>query len=395
MNGMKRNVLLLALAQALLISATSLQISVAALVGQTLGGPALATIPLGLMYLGSMLTTFPASFYMRHVGRRIGFMTSSTIGIASATLATYAIAGNSFALFCSASLLIGVFNGFGQYYRFAAADTATAAFRSRAIAYVLAGGVLAAFIGPNLAALTRLSAGIPFAGSYAALIGLYGLSLLISTLLRIPKPGVQELAGPSRPLAAIARQPAYIVAVLGAMIGYGVMNLVMTATPLAMHDYHHSFTATAHVIQWHVLAMFVPSFFTGHLIRRIGVLNVMLLGALILFACVTVNFTGTSVPHFTAALILLGTGWNFLYIGGTTLLTETYRPAEKAKAQAGNDFLVFSTVTCTALGAGALHRYFGWSGINASVLPLILATLIATLWLRLKTGTAAPVQALD
>lgn len=392
MNDMKRNVLLLALCQALLISATSLQVSAAALVGQHLGGAALATIPLGLLFLGNMLTMFPASFYMKRFGRRVGFMTGTLLGLAGAGLATHAILVGSFSLFCLSGLLLGAFNGFGQFYRFAAADIATPDFRSRAIAYVLAGGVLAALIGPNLAALTRDSLGAAFAGSYAALLGVFGLSLLVSALLTIPRPDRREQSGPTRPLGVIARQPAYRVAVLGAMVGYGVMNLVMTATPLAMDGHRHPFASTAFVIQWHVLAMFTPSFFTGQLIRRLGVLNVMLAGGLLLVGCVAVNLAGTDIVHFTTALVLLGLGWNFLYIGATTLLTETYEPAEKAKAQAFNDFLVFTTVTGTALSAGTIHRYLGWGALNVAVLPLIALTLLATLWLRQRNRATVPAQ---
>ncbi len=390
MNSMKRNVLLLALCQALLTTSISLQISVAALVGQAMAGAALATIPLGLLFLGNMLTTFPASFYMRRFGRRVGFMTGAVLGIAGAALATHAVLNGSFTLFCLGSLVLGSFNGFGQFYRFAAADAATSDYRGRAISYVLAGGVLAAFLGPNLATLTRHGLGVPFAGSYAALIGVMLLALSIAALLTIPRPGINEQQGASRPLGEIARQPAYLVAVLGALIGYGVMNLVMTATPLAMDGHRHPFEATAFVIQWHVFAMFAPSFFTGHLIRWLGVLNVMLLGGLILLGCVVINLAGVGVGHFTAALVLLGLGWNFLYIGGTTLLTETYQPAEKAKAQALNDFLVFTMVACTAFGAGTVHGFLGWSGLNLGVLPLIVLTLAATLWLRVR---AVPVPA--
>lgn len=386
---MQRNVILLALCQALLTTAMSLQISISALVGYAMGGAALATIPLGALFLGHMLTTFPASFFMRHVGRRHGFMVGALLGMVGAVLAVYAVSQQHFVLFCTAHLLLGGFNGFGQFYRFAAADVSSAAFRSRAISYVLAGGVLAAVIGPNLAVWTRSSFSIDFLGGYAALLGVFSLSLLISSLLSIPRPSVQEVTGSTRPLAQLARQPLFMVAVLGAMVGYGVMNLLMTATPLAMHGHHHSFDATAMVIQWHVLAMFAPSFFTGQLINRWGVLSIMLIGALMLLGTVVVNLSGSSVAHFTGALILLGVGWNFLYIGGTTLLTESYWPAEKAKTQALNDFLVFTTVTCTALSVGALHGWLGWQAINIAVVPMIMLTVMATLWLQWRQRLTA------
>ena len=383
MTAMKRNVFLLAFSQAVLMTGTSLMITTSALVGMQLApSAALATVPLGVQFLAMMFSTFPASFLMKRVGRRLGFMFSAVLGFFGAGICTYAIFSSSFMLFAVGSFLLGVFNGFGQFYRFAAADVATAEYRSRAISWVLAGGVIAAFIGPNLARFTRDSLSIPFAGSYAALLGVYILSLLIAALLSIPKPSAEERHGAARSLISIASQPSYFVAVISAIVGYGVMNLVMTATPLAMEAYQHPFADTAFVIQWHILGMFVPSFFTGHLIRRFGVLNIMLIGAVLLICCVGVNFSGVGVMHFWTGLVLLGIGWNFLFIGATTLLTETYTPAEKAKAQAMNDFLVFGTVTVTAFSSGALHSAFGWQVVNLGVIPLIVIALIATMWLR-------------
>ena len=383
MTAMKRNVFLLAFSQAVLMTGTSLMITTSALVGMQLApSAALATVPLGVQFLAMMFSTFPASFLMKRVGRRLGFMFSAVLGFCGAGICTYAIFSSSFMLFALGSFFLGVFNGFGQFYRFAAADVATAEYRSRAISWVLAGGVIAAFIGPNLARFTRDSLSIPFAGSYAALLGVYILSLLIAALLSIPKPSDEERHGEARSLISIASQPSYFVAVISAIVGYGVMNLVMTATPLAMEAYQHPFADTAFVIQWHILGMFIPSFFTGHLIKRFGVLNIMLIGAALLICCVGVNFSGVGVMHFWTGLVLLGIGWNFLFIGATTLLTETYTPAEKAKAQAMNDFLVFGTVTFTAFSSGALHNAFGWQVVNLGVIPLIVIALIATMWLR-------------
>ena len=389
MNSMRRNVVLLALCQAMMITATSLILSSAALVGQQLGGITLATVPLGLMFVGNMSMMFPVSMLMKHHGRRAGFILGALLALLGASLCTWGVLQGNFVLFSLGALAIGMFNGTGQFFRFAAADTASADYRSRAISWVLAGGVLAAFLGPNLATFTRTSFDIEFAGSYAALIGVYLIALTLITALRIPTPSLEERRSGGRPLSEIARQPKFIIAVLGATVGYGVMNLVMTATPLAMHTYAHSFGSTALVIQWHVLGMFVPSFFTGHLIRYCGVLTIMLLGGLTLLACVAVNLLGVGIVHFTAALILLGLGWNFLYIGASTLLTETYQPTEKAKTQALHDFVVFSTVTVTAFSAGAIQGYLGWQVINVGVLPLIALTLIATSWLRLQDRRAA------
>jgi MFS family permease len=359
-----------------------MMIITSALVGQQLADPTLATIPLGLQFLGMMSSTFPASMLMKRSGRRLGFLIGAAIGIAGACLSTYAIFAGSFVLFNMGSLLLGIFNGFGQFYRFAAADVATADYRSRAISLVLAGGVVAAFIGPNLARLTRDSMPVTFAGSYAAIIVIHLLALSMIATLHIARPSAEERREQGRPLLEVALQPVYIVAVLSGMIGYGVMNLVMTATPLAMDFYQHPFSDTAFVIQWHILGMFVPSFFTGHLIKRFGVLNIMSLGGIVLIGCVLANFAGTGVWHFWLALLLLGIGWNFLFIGATNLITETYRPAEKAKAQALNDFLVFGTVTATAFTSGTLQHLFGWRIVNAGVIPLIVLVLLTTLWLR-------------
>jgi predicted MFS family arabinose efflux permease len=381
----QRNVALLSLSQATLITGTSLLLASSAIVGLALAGhKLLATLPLALLYLAQMATTIPASLYMARVGRRLGFMTSSMFGLAGAAVATGAVFKGEFSIFCIGTTLIGVFNGFGQYYRFTAAEVAADDYRSRAISYVLAGGIIAAFAGPNLANWSRHLLPENFAGSYASLIGLYLLAFGLAFFLRIPKPAAVSMSQGRRPLSVIARQPAYLVAVASAMVGYGVMNFIMIATPLAMQGYAYAFSDTAFVIQWHVFGMFVPSFFTGHLIRRFGISNIMLTGVLLLGLCVWINFTGTTVAHFWGALILLGLGWNFLFVGATTLLTETYTPVEKAKAQALNDFLVFGTVTLTSFSSGAVQQALGWQSINMAVIPFLVLVVIANLWLRTK-----------
>ena len=277
-----------------------------------------------------------------------------------------------------------MFNGFGQYYRFAAAEVCSEEYRSRSISYVLAGGVLAAFIGPNLANWSRQALSVEFAGCFTSLIALYFLSLCMAALLRIQRPAHVTSERGGRPLIEIARQRAYIVAVVSAMVGYGSMNFIMIATPLAMQHHAHPFSDTAFVIQWHVFGMFVPSFFTGHLIRRFGTANVMLAGILLVGLCIGMNFAGTSVFHFWAALLLLGLGWNFLFLGATTLVTETYEVNEKSKAQALNDFLVFGTVSVTSFSSGAIQHALGWQTINMGVIPFLVIVLIANIWLRRK-----------
>lgn len=389
MNPFYPNVPLLAVAQSLMMSSNSLIVASAALVGAMLAEEkSLATLPLAAQFIAIMLTTIPASLLMDGIGRKAAFMLATFIGMAAGAVATWAILSQSFWLFVCATTLVGVFNGFGNYYRFAAADAVDPPLKSRAISWVMAGGVIAAFIGPNLASHTReLIDGALFAGSYAALMLIYLLSLATAALLDLPHrfhtAREHEIAG-QRPLLEIMRQPKFVVAVICAMFGYGVMSLVMTATPLAMNHHHHHFDDTAFVIQWHVLAMFAPSFFTGDLIRRFGVNRIMATGALLGLACVALNLAGTSVAHFWWALVALGISWNFLFIGGTTLLTETYAQAERAKVQAANDFIVFTTVALASLSAGYLQHSFGWQAVNWGVVPLLMLILASIAWLRLN-----------
>ncbi len=396
MSAMKRNVWLLAACQALMNSGNSLLIATSALVGFRLApDKSFATLPLALQYFTSMLTTIPASFLMQAIGRRGGFVVGTLLGLAGAGLAAAGIVAGNFLYFCLAAALIGAFNGFGMYYRFAAADTATPDYKSRAISYVVAGGVVAAVVGPNLAHWTRdWLSGIEFAGSYLSLLGLYGLTLAILLFVHIP-PAVAPAHADGRPLAEIARQPAFLVALAGGALGYGVMSLVMTATPLAMHQHAHAFADTAFVIEWHLIGMFAPSFFTGHLIRRFGTLNVMLAGALLNVGSVVAGLAGTAVAHFWVTLTLLGVGWNFLFVGATALLTETYTEVEKTRAEALNNFAVFTVIAVSSLSAGALQNHFGWRTVNVGVLPLIAVIAGALLWLRARRAATVPVSPVE
>jgi MFS family permease len=390
---MKRNVLLLSLSQALLMTCNSLLLASSALLGFALAGEeSLATLPFALLMLTQMVATMPASLFMGKVGRRVGFMVSALFGLAGAVVTTVGILRGGFGLYCSGSALIGVFNGFGQYYRFAAAEVASEEYRSRAISYVLAGGVIAAFAGPFLANWSRLALPQEFAGSYVILIVLYLFSFGIAALLGIPPPTTVHRAYCGRPLLDIARQRAYLVAVASAMIAYGTMIFIMIATPLSMQHYAHPFGETTFVIQWHLFGMFAPSFFTGHLIRRFGLANVMLTGILLLGFCIGLNVAGNSVGHFWGALLSLGVGWNFLFIGATTLLTETYVASEKGKAQALNDFVVFGVVTLTSFSSGAVQHALGWETLNLVVVPFLVLILMANLWLRGKPPQPAPAE---
>ena len=391
MSPARRNVLVLAFCQAAAMTSISMMATVSALAGQQLAADkSMATWPIGLQQLTVMLTTFPASLLMRRIGRRAGFTIGSSVGITGGALQCYAVFHFDFVLFCIGNALVGVANGFALFYRFAAADMADAAFKSKAISLVMAGGVGAAIAGPELAKWSHdwfLPA--QFAGSFLAIALLQALGGLLVQFVRIPKPSVEERRDSGRPLSAIVRQPVFIVAVLGGMVGYGVMSLVMTATPLAMVDCSFSFPLTAFVIQWHVLGMFVPSFFTGHLIVRHGVLKVMLTGTVLLAFCVAINLSGIALWNFWSALVLLGLGWNFLYIGASTLLTEAYLPAERAKTQAVNDFLVFSVVTVASFSSGALHHHYGWGAVNLGVVLPVMVAASAILWLLLRRRTQA------
>jgi MFS family permease len=347
----------------------------------------LATLPISAWMTGTMLVTIPASLLMGRIGRRAGFTIGALLGAGSAALAVVGIVLGSFWLFTFAHLLHGSYQAFAQFYRFAAGDAAGVAFRSRAISYVLTGGVISAILGPNLVALTRdLSLSGAFVASYAALVLLALIASGLVALLRIPPPAQEKAAEPPRPLAAIARQPTFIVAILVAAIGYGVMNLAMTATPLAMAGHHHDIGATASVIQWHVLGMFVPSFFTGNLIARFGTPQIMLAGVALLAVHVAIALSGVEFLYFLSALVFLGVGWNFAYIGGTTLLTETYRPAERALAQGVNDFSIFCTVVASSFASGALLHNIGWTGVNLAAIPFLAVAGAALIFLLLTRG---------
>ena len=241
---------------------------------------------------------------------------------------------------------------------------------------------MAAFIGPGIAIWTwDMVATVPYAGSYSMLVGLYAISMLILFFARLPMPTIEERSGATRPLSQIIRQPEFFVAVIGATVAFGSMNLIMVSTPVEMKGCGYLLPDSASVIMWHILAMFAPSFVTGHLIRHFGVTRIMVTGTLLLAVCVTINLNGSSLIHFTSALIILGLGWNFLFVGGTTLLADAYRPAEKAKTQGFNDLIIFSTVAMTAVTSGLLHHHFGWETINLAVIPAIVVAFAATLWL--------------
>lgn len=378
----RRNVYLLIACQALLFINNTTMIAVNGLVGFALAPSALmATFPVTAYVIGSALASAPIARMMRKHGRRVGFSVGTLFGMLGVALAAFGAFERNFWILCLGTMVVGVYNACGQLYRFAAAEVAPADIRERAISWVMAGGIVGGIVGPNLAKHSKDFLPVAFAGSYAALIVFALASLVVLQFVRFPAQTAAEKAGGGRPLAEIMRQPVFVVAALSATIGYGVMNLLMTATPLAMQMCSHPFGDTALVLEWHVIGMFAPSFFTGALIRRFGVLTIMSTGVALMLGCVAFALNGNDLTHFLGALVALGVGWNFMFIGGTTLLIESYRPEEKNRVQGANDFLVFLTMATSSFSSGALVTSRGWEMLNMGALPFLAAVAIGILWL--------------
>jgi predicted MFS family arabinose efflux permease len=307
------------------------------------------------------------------------------IGLVSGLISLAAALDGNFWLFCVGNAVFGIGQGFAVFYRFAAADVADASYRPKAVSLVMSGGVAAAILGPEIAKWTDDAiAKAAYGGTFVAVALLFVVVIGLQQALTIPRPTSSGRLSAGRPLLAIVRQPSFGVAVLAGMVGYGIMVLLMTAAPLAMVGHHHEFRSAAFVIQGHALGMFAPSFITGDLIRRFGLLNILLAGAVLMAACIAAGLSGTGVIEFLLSMTLLGVGWNFLFIGATTLLTETYNPEERAKVQAVNDFLIFGLVALSSFSSGALLNRFGWETVNyAAMLPLA-AVVAATLWLKAR-----------
>lgn len=385
-----RNLSLLTITWSLAALVNLMMVSVSVLTGHMLAeDKSLAALPVALQWLGTAASTIPASLLMRRIGRRAGFTVASAIIASGGALAMAAILAGSFWIFCLATTMVGSGMAFNWYYRFAAAEIASQEYRSRAISLVLAGGIVAALLGPTLAGWSR-SWFEPtlYAGTYALLIGLSGAIALLLRFVEIPRPAAADLKG-GRPLRQIAAQPVFRVAVLGGVVAYVVMILMMSVTPLAMTLHGHAFEDATFVIQWHVLGMYVPSFFTGHLIRRWGAVSIMQTGGGLLFGCLAVALAGDSMLHFWVALALLGIGWNFLFTGSTTLLTETYNTAERAKAQGLNELLIFGATAVGVYFSGALLHGLGWNAVVLLALLPILMTIAATGWLGAQRARAA------
>lgn len=378
----------LAVAQALLTTGNILLVAVSALIGKQLAShPALITLPVALQFLGMIMATLPAAHLMQKMGRKVGFVLGNCIGLLGTWVALQGLQANSLMHFASGTFLIGMAIGTAQQYRFAALDVCSLEQRPRAISMVMAGGILAAVLGPNLAIWSRQwFDGNPFEGAFYGLFLVYMLALLLIVSLPLARPVKSAVQQSTRSYAQLFKQPLLVAAIASGAIGYAVMVLLMTATPIAMQNDDFPFSNIAWVIQWHVLGMYVPSFFTGHLIRRFSSRSVIVWGCATLALCVLVNVLGQSYWHYWLGLLLLGVGWNFTFIGATHLLTFTYEPAEQGKVQGINEFMVFTAAALGSLLAGVGVDKLGWVWLNLVSLPPIM--LVAWWILRLADERA-------
>ena len=380
-----RNVPLLSVGQAF----GSAGLSMMALLGGIIGAeiaptPTLATLPISIQVLGLALSTIPASLLMRRFGRRRGFVAASLVASLAALLAAYAVSVGSFALFCTATFFTGMNSAFVQQYRFAASESVGPRFASRAVSFVLVGGIFAGILGPELAKWTKdlLDIGL-YTGSFVSLAVLYMVAAFLLLFFKDIAPQEKATLGSERPLGQIVVQPMYIVALLSGAVGYGVMSFTMTATPIQLNRISgFTLDETAWVIQSHIIAMFLPSLFTGYIVERLGVLRVMFVGVLLLGFCVLLGLVSQHFFHYWTALVLLGLGWNFSYVGATVLLTQSYRPAERFKAQATNDFAIFGIQAIASFSAGTVIFSAGWVVLNLISLPFLIVMLGALLFLR-------------
>ncbi len=380
---MNKNLWLLAGAQGLFLTNNVVFIAINGLVGLALAPLGwMATLPVMGYVVGGALSTPLVARTQSAFGRKASFQIGLLVALASALLCAWAAMDRNFWLLVAATVIAGYYSANGQLYRFAAAELSAPAFRDKAVSLVLAGGLVGAVLGPNLAVRTKDWLGVPFAGAYVALAVVAVLSMGLMAFLRFPPvPPAAPGADRGRPLAEIVRQPVFIVAAAGAALGYGVMNLLMAATPLAMQVCGFAFDDAALVLEWHVIGMFAPGFFTGHLIARFGTLTIMGVGVVLNLLCIAVALSGVDLHQFLIALFLLGVGWNFLFTGSTTLALQAYRPEEKNRAQAAINFCVFATMALTSFASGALVTTQGWQWLNIGSLVPVGLTGLALIWL--------------
>ena len=387
---MNFQLVLLTLCQGLFLTNNVAFIAINGLVGLSLAPvPWMATLPIMGYVVGGAIFTGLVARHQRRWGRKRAFQLGLCIAAASTALCAYAALVGQFWLLVFATTVAGYYNANAALYRFAATELVAPAFRERAISWVLAGGILGAVAGPSLASVTRELLPVPFAGVYAALVAVAVFSLFVISFINFPALALPSASHPGRKLSMIAGQPVFIVAVTACALGYGVMNLLMAATPIAMAQHAHPFHSAALVLEWHVLGMFVPSFFTGSLINRFGITPILSVGVVLYIACIAVALSGVDLMQFLGALFMLGVGWNFLYIGGTTLLTQAYEPEEKTTAQAAMDFCVFTTMALTSFGSGAMITTKGWTWLNLGALLPVVAIAAAIGWLSLHRRRVA------
>jgi MFS family permease len=382
----KRNALVLAVGQALAGGNNTVVAATGSILGAMLApDKSLATLPVSVMIVGTWVGTLPVGLLVRRFGRRAAYQIGAAVGCLAGLIGYAAVIEASFPLYLAATFCAGLYQASHLSYRFAAADTASANFKGRAVSWVLAGGLFAAFLGPQLVILTKdLMPPYLFAASYLGQAAVAACAMLVLVQVRAPRQVAQRTAGRARSLADIARQPRFIVAVTCGVASYALMNLMMTAAPLAMVDCGHSVGNAALGIQWHVLAMFAPSFVTGALVSRFGAVPIIAVGLTLLAASAVVGFAGISVAHFWAALVLLGVGWNFAFVGATTMVIECYRPEERTKVQAFNDFLIFGTMAVGSFASGAMLAHFGWYLVNLVMLPVVAAAGAMLAWLAVR-----------
>ncbi|HPU51387.1 MAG TPA: MFS transporter [Burkholderiaceae bacterium] len=394
LNSLKSQVGLLASMQALVLTNNVTLVAITGLAGfQLADNKLMATLPVTGYVLGGAVWAMPAAAFMKRFGRRAGYTVGSVAGMTGALAAWWAMTQASLVMLCLATFVTGLYSAFAASLRFAAADVADTykpTFKARAISLVLAGGIVGGVLGPEISKWSRTWLPTQFAGSYLVLVGFALLSMALAQLLRLPTPAQAAQAAasgePARPLAEILRQPLCWAAILTSAMGYGIMNLLMVATPLAMEVCKHPYASAALVLEWHVIGMFLPGLFTGGLITRFGVLPVIVTGCLLMLGCVAIALTGVDLMQFLLALTLLGVGWNFMYTGATTMLTTAYRPSEKNKVQGFMDLCVFTTMVTTSASSGAMLMVNGWSVLNLVSLPIVLVVLCAALWLSTRTG---------
>lgn len=384
------NVILLSISQGLFLTSIILMMTLSGMVGLKLASnKSLATLPVAMIAVGTAVMLIPASYVIKKVGQRNGFLIGTIISSLAGSLSFYGIIQNSFSIFFTGNMLLGFYQGFAQYFRFAAADSVPSDQKGKAISFVLAGGVAAAFAGPNLAKYTQSLGPIPFAYSYLSVVFLSLLSFIVIYFLKLekePKKINDQIITDERPLKEIIGKRDTISALIASSIGYAVMMMIMTATPLAMQQCGHSSDDASTVIQWHVLGMYVPSFFAGSLISRFGTHKIIVVGSLICAIHIAFALSGLDFFNFISGLILLGIGWNFMFIGGSTLLTKVYGQAEKEKVQAFHDFLIFLTVSVCSFSVGGLLKFWGWQGVNIAAIPLLLFSIVWFILLAKKNS---------